>query len=88
MSHALTAARAPVFIIFHAGISASNYGFYREAVAQYPMVTVSDTSTVQVAPVNNVFHTRKERDLAYVVVSVMSVHSQEVSLELAARPVA
>ena len=88
MSHALAAARAPVFIIFHAGISATNYGFYREAVAQHPMVTVSDASAVQVAPLNYVFHTRKKRDLSYIVVSVMSVHSQEVSLELTARPVA
>ena len=88
MSHALAAACAPVFIIVHAGISATNYGFYREAVAQHPVVTVSDASAIQVTPVNNVFHTRKERNLAYVVVSVMSVHSQEVSFELAARPVA
>ena len=84
MPHALAAARAPVFIIFHAGISAANYGFHREAVTQHPVITVSDASAVQVAPVNNVFHTRKERNLSYIIISVMSVHSQEVPFELTA----
>ena len=87
MSHALAAACAPVFVIFHAGVAATYHGLHGEAVAQYPVITVGDAPAIQVAPVNDVFHTRKEGNLPHIIISVMSVHAEEMPLEFAAGPI-
>ena len=87
MSHALAAARAPVLVVFHAGIPAAYHGFYGEAVAQHPVIAVGKTSAVEVAPVYDVLHARQEGYLPHVVVGVMSLQPEEVPFELAAGPV-
>ena len=88
LSHPLATLHTTELLIRHIGISHTDAIFDAPTVAEGLMVTVADSSRVELTAQYLVGKGGDERDLPDVIVSVLSVYTQKMALELAAEPIA
>ncbi len=87
MSQLFTFTITSIFIVFQAGISHSDGSFHTPASAYEPLVTVGNTCSVQITIVTVVSHSEYIQ-IADIHFSVMSVQTEETSVETLAEPIA
>ena len=86
MSQLLSSVATGVFIIFQVGISDAYGGLHAPTFAYYPLITIRDTRSVYIPVVTVVPHS-EDIQVADIHFSVMSVQTEETSVETFAKPV-
>ena len=85
MSQLLSSVATGVFIIFQVGISDAYGGLHAPTFAYYPLITIRDTRSVYIPVVTVVPHS-EDIQVADIHFSVMSVQTEETSVETFAKP--
>jgi len=86
MSQLLSSVATGVFIIFQVGISDAYGGLHAPTFAYYPLITIRDTRSVYIPVVTVVPHS-EDIQVTDIHFSVMSVQTEETSVETFAKPV-
>ena len=82
-----TTLAAGIFIVIQISITNSDRRLYAKALIEYPMITIGNTGSVEVALITVVFESQ-HLDAANVVLGIMCMESEEMSVESFAGPVA
>ena len=87
MSQLLSSVATGVFIIFQVGISDAYGGLHAPTFAYYPLITIRDTRSVYIPVVTVVPHS-EDIQVTDIHFSVVSVQTEETSVETFAKPIA
>ena len=87
MSQLFTSVTTSILVIFQTGVSHSDGSFHTPSFAYDPLISVGNTGSVQIAVVTVMSHSEYIQ-IADIHFSVMSVQTEETSVETFAEPVA